>query len=163
TIENVIGGALNDTITGNALNNSLSGGAGNDTLDGGAGADTLDGGARTDGARDGGVLAHNPRPPRAPAPGTRTGNPTPPPAPPRARKERAAWRAGGGPKFPPPGGGGPGAPAPPVQCFQPRWVFSSLRRLPMSVLHSVAKWLHDGGRREAKTARKPLRRRLALE
>ena len=39
TVENVIGGALGDTLTGNALNNSLSGGAGNDTLDGGAGTD----------------------------------------------------------------------------------------------------------------------------
>ena len=32
TIENVIGGALGDTLTGNALNNALAGGAGNDTL-----------------------------------------------------------------------------------------------------------------------------------
>lgn len=31
TVENVIGGAMNDTITGNSLNNVLTGGAGNDT------------------------------------------------------------------------------------------------------------------------------------
>jgi Ca2+-binding RTX toxin-like protein len=48
TIENVIGGALGDTITGNALNNSLSGGSGNDTLAGGAGNDILTGGAGDD-------------------------------------------------------------------------------------------------------------------
>jgi Ca2+-binding RTX toxin-like protein len=44
TIENVIGGALGDTLTGNTLANSLTGGAGNDTLIGGAGNDTLIGG-----------------------------------------------------------------------------------------------------------------------
>jgi Ca2+-binding RTX toxin-like protein len=60
TMENVIGGALGDTITGNALNNSLSGGAGNDTLDGGAGTDTLDGGAGTDVALNGEVLINIP-------------------------------------------------------------------------------------------------------
>jgi Ca2+-binding RTX toxin-like protein len=40
TLENVIGGALGDTITGNTLTNMLTGGAGNDTLIGGAGSDT---------------------------------------------------------------------------------------------------------------------------
>jgi Ca2+-binding RTX toxin-like protein len=39
-IENVIGGAGNDTITGNASNNLLEGGAGNDLIDGGDGIDT---------------------------------------------------------------------------------------------------------------------------
>lgn len=43
-IENIVGGAGNDTMTGDDGNNKLSGGAGNDTLAGGAGADTLDGG-----------------------------------------------------------------------------------------------------------------------
>jgi hypothetical protein len=41
TIENVIGGALNDALTGNALNNVLTGFAGNDTVTGGAGNDTF--------------------------------------------------------------------------------------------------------------------------
>src|SRR4029077_6388864 len=41
TIENVIGGALGDTITGNALNNVIEGLGGNDTLTGGAGNDTF--------------------------------------------------------------------------------------------------------------------------
>ncbi len=40
TIENVIGGALGDTITGNDLNNVIEGGGGDDVLDGGAGNDT---------------------------------------------------------------------------------------------------------------------------
>src|SRR5262249_20957085 len=40
TIENVIGGALGDTITGNDLNNVIEGGGGDDTLNGGAGNDT---------------------------------------------------------------------------------------------------------------------------
>ena len=40
TIENVIGGDLNDTLTGNTLGNTLTGGAGNDKLTGGAGNDT---------------------------------------------------------------------------------------------------------------------------
>jgi Ca2+-binding RTX toxin-like protein len=39
SIENVFGGALNDTLTGNLLNNSLTGGSGDDTLTGGAGND----------------------------------------------------------------------------------------------------------------------------
>ncbi len=41
TIENVIGGAGNDSITGSTVANRLEGGAGNDTLVGGAGNDTL--------------------------------------------------------------------------------------------------------------------------
>ena len=41
TIENVIGGSGNDSITGAAGTNRLEGGAGNDTLSGGAGIDTL--------------------------------------------------------------------------------------------------------------------------
>src|SRR5262249_59920457 len=48
TIENVIGGALNDTLVGNAVNNALTGGSGNDTLDGGLGGDILTGGAGDD-------------------------------------------------------------------------------------------------------------------
>jgi len=39
-IENVIGGAGNDTIVGNAADNKFTGGAGNDTLDGVSGVDT---------------------------------------------------------------------------------------------------------------------------
>ena len=48
TFENVIGGALNDTLTGNALANRLDGNAGNDTLQGLAGDDTLIGGLGND-------------------------------------------------------------------------------------------------------------------
>ena len=48
TIENVTGGAGNDTLVGNAQNNVLIGGAGNDTLNGGAGADTMAGGLGND-------------------------------------------------------------------------------------------------------------------
>jgi Ca2+-binding RTX toxin-like protein len=40
TFENVIGGALADTLTGNSLNNRLEGRAGNDVLAGGSGNDT---------------------------------------------------------------------------------------------------------------------------
>jgi Ca2+-binding RTX toxin-like protein len=40
-IENVSGGALNDSLTGNALGNKLLGGAGNDTLTGGSGSDSF--------------------------------------------------------------------------------------------------------------------------
>lgn len=47
-IENVMGGAGNDTITGDGGNNILSGGAGNDWLIGGDGDDILDGGAGDD-------------------------------------------------------------------------------------------------------------------
>jgi serralysin len=47
-IENVIGGAGNDTIIGNPIVNELTGGAGNDMLTGGAGNDVIDGEAGTD-------------------------------------------------------------------------------------------------------------------
>jgi Ca2+-binding RTX toxin-like protein len=39
TIENVLGGTLNDILTGNTLNNSLTGGSGDDVLRGGSGND----------------------------------------------------------------------------------------------------------------------------
>jgi serralysin len=48
TIENAIGGTLNDTLTGNALANRLDGTAGIDTLQGLAGDDTLIGGLGND-------------------------------------------------------------------------------------------------------------------
>jgi Ca2+-binding RTX toxin-like protein len=48
TVENVIGGSLNDSLTGNALANRLDGGAGLDTLQGLAGDDTLIGGLGND-------------------------------------------------------------------------------------------------------------------
>ena len=48
TIENLIGGAFDDTLTGSTLVNVLDGGAGNDTLWGGAGNDTLTGGVGND-------------------------------------------------------------------------------------------------------------------
>jgi serralysin len=44
-IENVLGGAGDDTIQGNAANNSLVGGAGSDRIFGSTGNDTIDGGA----------------------------------------------------------------------------------------------------------------------
>ncbi len=44
SIESVIGGAGNDSLTGNKFNNSLDGRGGNDTLSGGLGNDSLDGG-----------------------------------------------------------------------------------------------------------------------
>jgi Ca2+-binding RTX toxin-like protein len=47
-VENVIGGAFNDSLTGNASANFFYGGAGNDTLAGGAGADRLQGAAGND-------------------------------------------------------------------------------------------------------------------
>jgi Ca2+-binding RTX toxin-like protein len=47
-IENVTGGAGNDTINGDGGDNILSGGAGNDVIDGGAGNDTIKGGAGSD-------------------------------------------------------------------------------------------------------------------
>ena len=47
-IENLVGGAGNDSLYGNAAANTITGGAGNDTLYGAAGDDTLDGGAGTD-------------------------------------------------------------------------------------------------------------------
>jgi Ca2+-binding RTX toxin-like protein len=48
TVENVIGGSLNDSLTGNALANRIDGGAGLDTLQGLAGDDTLIGGLGND-------------------------------------------------------------------------------------------------------------------
>jgi serralysin len=45
TIENVLGGAGDDTLTGNLANNHLSGGGGADRVFGGAGNDTLEGGS----------------------------------------------------------------------------------------------------------------------
>jgi Ca2+-binding RTX toxin-like protein len=48
SIENLVGGAFNDTLKGNSLANSLSGLGGNDTLDGRAGNDILNGGAGND-------------------------------------------------------------------------------------------------------------------
>ncbi|MFN8711062.1 MAG: hypothetical protein ACK50J_30695, partial [Planctomyces sp.] len=39
SIENVLGGAMNDTLIGNLLSNSLTGGSGDDTMTGGAGND----------------------------------------------------------------------------------------------------------------------------
>ena len=47
-IENINGGAGNDTLTGDLNNNVLKGGAGNDILNGGAGNDILVGGAGKD-------------------------------------------------------------------------------------------------------------------
>lgn len=44
-VENLTGGAGDDTLTGNGSANELVGGAGNDTLNGGAGDDILEGGA----------------------------------------------------------------------------------------------------------------------
>lgn len=52
-IENLEGGAGNDTITGNAGHNLLLGGNGNDLLDGGDGNDTLNGGDGIDTLRGG--------------------------------------------------------------------------------------------------------------
>ncbi len=46
--DEVVGGALNDTIRGNSIGNVLRGGPGADLLDGKGGADTLDGGAGND-------------------------------------------------------------------------------------------------------------------
>ena len=48
TIEIVIGGTGNDTLTGDTHANVLVGGAGNDALSGGLGADTMTGGAGND-------------------------------------------------------------------------------------------------------------------
>jgi Ca2+-binding RTX toxin-like protein len=45
SVENLIGGSGNDTLTGDANANQIDGAAGNDTLNGGLGADTLIGGA----------------------------------------------------------------------------------------------------------------------
>ncbi len=48
TIENLIGGAGNDSLTGSTAANAINGAAGDDTIDGGAGNDTLDGGVGID-------------------------------------------------------------------------------------------------------------------
>ena len=47
-IENLVGGAFNDTLAGDAANNTLTGNAGNDTMTGGDGFDTLNGGDGND-------------------------------------------------------------------------------------------------------------------
>ena len=47
-VEDVLGSALNDSLTGDAGANSLAGGAGNDLLSGGAGDDTMNGGTGND-------------------------------------------------------------------------------------------------------------------
>ena len=49
-VENVTGGAGNDTLTGNALDNRLAGGPGNDVLNGGLGNDTFDEGLGANGS-----------------------------------------------------------------------------------------------------------------
>lgn len=56
-IENLRGGAGNDTLTGNEIANRIEGGAGNDAIAGGAGSDQLDGGAGLDVAVYAGKLA----------------------------------------------------------------------------------------------------------
>ncbi len=48
SIENLVGGLGNDSLTGNSAANSLWGGAGNDLLQGGRGNDSLDGGLGAD-------------------------------------------------------------------------------------------------------------------
>lgn len=48
-VENVTGGAGNDSLTGSTANNIIDGGAGNDDLDGGAGDDTFSMGSASDG------------------------------------------------------------------------------------------------------------------
>ncbi|QWT14255.1 tandem-95 repeat protein [Sphingobium xenophagum] len=52
-VENVRGGAGNDTLTGSSAANILEGGAGTDTLNGGGGNDTLLGGSGNDGLNGG--------------------------------------------------------------------------------------------------------------
>jgi Ca2+-binding RTX toxin-like protein len=47
-VENLVGGAFNDTLTGDAGSNNLSGGAGDDKISGGLGSDVLIGGAGAD-------------------------------------------------------------------------------------------------------------------
>jgi Ca2+-binding RTX toxin-like protein len=49
-VENVVGGAGNDTLTGNASNNRFTGGLGNDTMTGGDGDDVFYEGSLTSGA-----------------------------------------------------------------------------------------------------------------
>jgi Ca2+-binding RTX toxin-like protein len=56
-IENVTGGAFNDTLIGNSGSNTLRGGGGDDSLDGGLGSDRLEGGAGTNTARYSGFSA----------------------------------------------------------------------------------------------------------
>ncbi len=48
SMQNLVGGAGNDSLTGSTDNNIIQGGAGNDTLVGGTGNDTIDGGAGSD-------------------------------------------------------------------------------------------------------------------
>ena len=48
TVENLIGGDWNDTLTGSSTDNRIEGGAGNDTISGGTGNDTLVGGTGND-------------------------------------------------------------------------------------------------------------------
>jgi Ca2+-binding RTX toxin-like protein len=48
SIEHLVGGSGNDTLTGNDATNVISGGVGNDVLRGGGGVDYLDGGAGND-------------------------------------------------------------------------------------------------------------------
>ncbi|MFT5433262.1 MAG: Ca2+-binding RTX toxin-like protein [Myxococcota bacterium] len=50
TVENIIGGAGDDTISGSSADNTITGGDGDDTLDGGAGDDTFLEGTTTNGA-----------------------------------------------------------------------------------------------------------------
>jgi Ca2+-binding RTX toxin-like protein len=54
TIEKVIGGSKNDTITGNSLSNVLLGGGGHDVVNGGTGRDILIGGGGLDNLSGGG-------------------------------------------------------------------------------------------------------------
>ena len=56
-IENLVGGAGNDSLYGNASANTVTGGLGDDTLYGAGGDDTLDGGAGTDTASYSGLKA----------------------------------------------------------------------------------------------------------
>ena len=48
SLENIVGGSGDDTLTGNSLNNTISGVGGNDTLAGGDGDDILNGGLGND-------------------------------------------------------------------------------------------------------------------
>ena len=52
-VENVTGGAANDSISGDAADNSLAGDAGDDSISGGGGADNIDGGAGSNTLRGG--------------------------------------------------------------------------------------------------------------
>ncbi len=53
TVENIIGGSVNDTLTGNTIANTITGGPGNDTITGADGNDTLNGGSGDDGLSGG--------------------------------------------------------------------------------------------------------------